>query len=118
MTSYLFPDGKFSLERLKTLSEAVGKDNLVVDVRCESLKQCTGIQSAQWLCSCRRRGDKWLVAMNKWQDITDVEVCKGTKSQTIQNTTPDVTVVRSRIVGSVIGILLVQVGFLCRTAYI
>ena len=27
--------------------------------------------------SCRRRGDKWLVAMNKWQDITDMEVCKG-----------------------------------------
>ena len=27
--------------------------------------------------SCRRRGEKWFVAMNKWQDITDMEVCKG-----------------------------------------
>ncbi|KAG6817406.1 hypothetical protein H0H87_009050 [Tephrocybe sp. NHM501043] len=56
VTSYLFPDAKFSLERLKKVSSAVGKDKLVVDV------------------SCRRRGDKWLVAMNKWQDITDMEV--------------------------------------------
>ncbi|TFK28743.1 N--5 [Coprinopsis marcescibilis] len=58
VTSYLFPGGKFSLDRLQVLSKVVGKDNLVVDV------------------SCRRRGDKWLVAMNKWQDITNVEVCK------------------------------------------
>ncbi|KAI0677479.1 Phosphoribosylformimino-5-aminoimidazole carboxamide ribotide isomerase [Trametes maxima] len=56
VTSYLFPEGKFSLERLKAVSTAVGKDRLVVDV------------------SCRRRGDKWLVAMNKWQTITDMEV--------------------------------------------
>jgi hypothetical protein len=27
--------------------------------------------------SCRRRDGKWLVAMNKWQDITDMEVTKG-----------------------------------------
>ncbi|RPD67092.1 Phosphoribosylformimino-5-aminoimidazole carboxamide ribotide isomerase [Lentinus tigrinus ALCF2SS1-7] len=58
VTSYLFPDGKFSLERLQAVSSAVGKDKLVVDM------------------SCRRRGDKWLVAMNKWQTITDMEVCK------------------------------------------
>ncbi|KAJ6613447.1 hypothetical protein B0H10DRAFT_2048522 [Mycena sp. CBHHK59/15] len=53
---YLFPDAKFSLERLKALSSKVGKDRLVVDV------------------SCRKRGDVWLVAMNKWQDMTDMEV--------------------------------------------
>jgi len=56
VTSYLFPDAKFSLERLKKISSLVGKDRLVVDV------------------SCRRRGGKWLVAMNKWQDITDMDV--------------------------------------------
>ena len=33
MTSYLFPDAAFSLERLKAVSSAVGKDRLVVDVR-------------------------------------------------------------------------------------
>jgi hypothetical protein len=37
----------------------------------------TNISSNDWTSSCRRRGDKWLVAMNKWQDITDTEVCKG-----------------------------------------
>ena len=33
VTSYLFPDAKFSLERLKELETLVGKDRLVVDVR-------------------------------------------------------------------------------------
>ncbi|KAK6496209.1 Enzyme that catalyzes the fourth step in the histidine pathway [Arthrobotrys musiformis] len=60
VTSYLFPDAKFSLERLQELSSAVGKDKLVVDV------------------SCRRRGDRWFVATNKWQTITDTEVTKDT----------------------------------------
>lgn len=60
MTSYLFLDGAFSLERLQAVSRLSGKARLVVDV------------------SCRRRGDKWLVAMNKWQKITDLEVCKET----------------------------------------
>ncbi|KAH7887742.1 hypothetical protein F5I97DRAFT_1951900 [Phlebopus sp. FC_14] len=59
VTSYLFPEAKFALERLKAVSKAVGKDKLVVDV------------------SCRRRGNNWWVAMNKWQVITDMEVCKG-----------------------------------------
>ncbi|SNX87976.1 probable bifunctional protein related to glutathione S-transferase/ probable histidinol dehydrogenase [Melanopsichium pennsylvanicum] len=59
VTSYLFPSCRFSLERLKELSEKVGKENLVVDV------------------SCRKRGDKWVVAMNRWQDMTDMEVDKS-----------------------------------------
>ncbi|KAG2348906.1 N--5 [Suillus weaverae] len=58
VTSYLFPGGNFDLERLQSISSLVGKDKLVVDV------------------SCRRRGDKWFVAMNKWQDITTMEVNK------------------------------------------
>ena len=29
------------------------------------------------LISCRRRGDQWFVAMNKWQDITDMEVSQS-----------------------------------------
>jgi len=58
VTSYLFPEARFSLERLQALVAAVGKDRLVVDV------------------SCRKRGDGWFVAMNKWQDITDMEVSK------------------------------------------
>ncbi|KAG8811598.1 Enzyme that catalyzes the fourth step in the histidine pathway [Serendipita sp. 399] len=56
VTSYLFPSGRFSLDRLQAMSQMVGKGQLVVDV------------------SCRRREDKWIVAMNKWQDMTDMEV--------------------------------------------
>jgi phosphoribosylformimino-5-aminoimidazole carboxamide ribotide isomerase len=33
VTSYLFPDTKFSLDRLIELEKLVGKDRLVVDVR-------------------------------------------------------------------------------------
>ncbi|CAM0137412.1 Enzyme that catalyzes the fourth step in the histidine pathway [Umbelopsis sp. WA50703] len=58
VTSYLFPNAKFSLERLQNLCEVVGKDKLVVDV------------------SCKRKDNKWIVAMNKWQTMTDMEVNK------------------------------------------
>lgn len=33
VTSFLFPDAKFSLERLQKIAQLVGKDRLVVDVR-------------------------------------------------------------------------------------
>ncbi|KAH9947247.1 Phosphoribosylformimino-5-aminoimidazole carboxamide ribotide isomerase [Amylocystis lapponica] len=56
VTSYLFPDATFSLERLQLISSLVGKEKLVVDV------------------SCRSRVDKWYVATNKWQTITDMEL--------------------------------------------
>ncbi|KAJ1560446.1 Enzyme that catalyzes the fourth step in the histidine pathway, partial [Nowakowskiella sp. JEL0078] len=56
VTSWLFPNGKFSLDRLKQLSQEVGVERLVVDI------------------SCRRRNDTWIVAMDKWQTFTDTEV--------------------------------------------
>ncbi|EON98090.1 putative phosphoribosylformimino-5-aminoimidazole carboxamide ribotide isomerase protein [Phaeoacremonium minimum UCRPA7] len=59
ITSFLFPEGKFSQSRLDAVLEALGGDKtkLVIDL------------------SCRRRGeDSWFVAMNKWQTITDMEV--------------------------------------------
>ncbi|KAI2626643.1 Phosphoribosylformimino-5-aminoimidazole carboxamide ribotide isomerase [Hypoxylon sp. NC1633] len=59
ITSFLFLGGQFSQERLDAVLAALHgqKDNLVIDL------------------SCRRRGDdKWFVAMNKWQTITDMEV--------------------------------------------
>lgn len=59
VTSYLFPSARFSLPRLQSLSRLVGRDRLVVDV------------------SCRKLGDKWVVAMNKWQDHTDMHVNKA-----------------------------------------
>ncbi|KAL1608911.1 Enzyme that catalyzes the fourth step in the histidine pathway [Nothophoma quercina] len=58
ITSYLFPDSKFSEERLKSVLSALGddKNKLVIDL------------------SCRRKDDKWFVATNKWQTITDFEL--------------------------------------------
>ncbi|KAG0228231.1 Enzyme that catalyzes the fourth step in the histidine pathway [Actinomortierella wolfii] len=58
VTSYLFPGAKFSLERLQSLCKAVGKERLVVDV------------------SCRKRGSEWVIAMDKWQTLTDLTVNK------------------------------------------
>lgn len=67
MTSYLFPEARFSFDRLKavlvTLDNDVGK--LVIDL------------------SCRRTGGKWMVAMNKWQTLTDMEVNQGEKTYSI-----------------------------------
>ncbi|KAL9045112.1 MAG: hypothetical protein Q9214_001806 [Letrouitia sp. 1 TL-2023] len=61
VTSFLFPEARFSMSRLKGILEAVGGDKtkLVIDL------------------SCRKSGHKWVVAMNKWQTLTDTEVNKG-----------------------------------------
>lgn len=37
VTSYLFPNARFDEDRLRRLAEKVGKERLVVDVRCVSL---------------------------------------------------------------------------------
>ncbi|RYP22236.1 hypothetical protein DL765_001750 [Monosporascus sp. GIB2] len=59
ITSYLFPEGRFSQARLDAVLAALGGDRsrLVIDLSCR-----------------RRGGDRWFVAMNKWQTITDMEV--------------------------------------------
>lgn len=41
------------------------------------------IHRSDLVYSCRRRENKWLVAMNKWQQITNMEVCKGDFSVTL-----------------------------------
>ncbi|KAK4140332.1 uncharacterized protein C8A04DRAFT_32148 [Dichotomopilus funicola] len=60
ITSYLFPNGTFSQPRLDAVLDALDGDKakLVIDL------------------SCRRHGgeERWFVAMNKWQTITDMEV--------------------------------------------
>ncbi|KAF2457129.1 phosphoribosylformimino-5-aminoimidazole carboxamide ribotide isomerase [Lineolata rhizophorae] len=68
VTSYLFPKNEatakpvFSMPRLRDVLKALDDDTskLVIDL------------------SCRRRGDKWFIATNKWQDITDMEVNQET----------------------------------------
>ncbi len=61
MTSHLFPDARFSLARLEEVLKALKGDveKLVIDL------------------SCRRQGEKWVVAMDKWRRETDLEVNQG-----------------------------------------
>lgn len=61
ITSYLFPDGNFSPERLKAILSALGEDKskLVLDL------------------SCRKKGNTWFVAMNRWQTLTEMEISQG-----------------------------------------
>ncbi|KAJ8326533.1 hypothetical protein BDV3_006039 [Batrachochytrium dendrobatidis] len=54
VTSWLFQNAKFDEDRLRLLSEKLGKRSLVVDLSCKTLD------------------DKWVVAMNKWQTPTDL----------------------------------------------
>lgn len=62
-TSCLFDeDARFQPDVLNRLVEAVGADRLVIDL------------------SCRRREGKWIVAMNRWQTPTDLEVTHETLS--------------------------------------
>ncbi|KAJ2798830.1 Enzyme that catalyzes the fourth step in the histidine pathway [Coemansia guatemalensis] len=61
VTSYLFPSGKFSQQRLEALAEQVGRERVVVDL------------------SCRRRSEGgWVVAMDRWQRLTDMVVDEQT----------------------------------------
>ncbi|KAJ2065246.1 Enzyme that catalyzes the fourth step in the histidine pathway [Coemansia sp. S146] len=60
VTSWLFPRGSFSADRLKTLSGLIGRDRLVVDL------------------SCRRNDDGWVVAMDRWQTLTDMRIDRET----------------------------------------
>ncbi|KAJ2901437.1 hypothetical protein MKZ38_001867 [Zalerion maritima] len=62
ITSFLFPEGKFSQPRLDSVLAALGgdKEKLVIDLSCR--KVGAGDES------------KWFVAMNKWQTLTDMEV--------------------------------------------
>lgn len=65
MTSYLFPDARFSLDRLKAVLATLDNDvrKLVIDL------------------SCRRTDATWKVAMSKWQVLTDMEVNQGEKKR-------------------------------------
>ena len=57
VTSALFdPDGRFLEETLRSLTARIGSERLVIDL------------------SCRRTGDGWTVAMNRWQTLTDLQV--------------------------------------------
>jgi phosphoribosylformimino-5-aminoimidazole carboxamide ribotide isomerase len=64
VTSCLFDsDGAFLPEQLDQLASEVGKERLVIDL------------------SCREKADGWVVAMNRWQDSTDLSVDASTLTQ-------------------------------------
>jgi phosphoribosylformimino-5-aminoimidazole carboxamide ribotide isomerase len=52
VTSWVFHDGRIHMERLKRLTRKIGRGRLVLDL------------------SCRKRGDTYLVATNRWQTFT------------------------------------------------
>lgn len=57
VTSWLFDEqGYFLKYRLEELAKRIGKERIVVDL------------------SCRRVGEGWMVAMNRWQTITGMSV--------------------------------------------
>ncbi len=56
VTSYVFSDGKLNRDHLERLARDVGTDKLVLDL------------------SCARRGDHYVVATERWQNLTDFVV--------------------------------------------
>lgn len=58
LTSWLFPDGQFSMKRLSVISDLITPERLVIDLSCRANKGKSG----------------WTVAMNKWQTLTTLEI--------------------------------------------
>lgn len=56
VTSWLFEGDQFCQDRLEKLAEEIGSERLVVDL------------------SCRRSGEGWKVATNRWQTVTALEI--------------------------------------------
>ncbi|MEN8733466.1 MAG: phosphoribosylformimino-5-aminoimidazole carboxamide ribotide isomerase, partial [Lentimonas sp.] len=61
VTSWLFnKEGHFLPKRLDSLVAEIGKERLVIDL------------------SCRRNSGSWVVAMNRWQTATDLDIDAST----------------------------------------
>lgn len=60
VTSWLFPQGEFSTERLSELVSEVGSENIVLDL------------------SCRKVDDGWVIAMDRWQTLTSLSITHAT----------------------------------------
>jgi phosphoribosylformimino-5-aminoimidazole carboxamide ribotide isomerase len=56
VTSALFEGDTFSFEKLEQFKAEVGAEKLVLDL------------------SCRKQGDSWFIATNRWQTVTTLEV--------------------------------------------
>lgn len=60
VTSYVFKDGQIHRERLKALSDKIGKKHLVLDV------------------SCRKKGNDYYIVTDRWQKFTSVQMNRDT----------------------------------------
>lgn len=60
VTSWVFRDGQLDEDRLNALIRAVGRERLVLDL------------------SCRRRGDEYIVVVDRWQRFTNLAVTPET----------------------------------------
>ena len=54
VTSFVFHDGILDMERLKAIVNGIGKEHLVLDL------------------SCKRRGEEYFLATERWQNLTDI----------------------------------------------
>jgi phosphoribosylformimino-5-aminoimidazole carboxamide ribotide isomerase len=71
VTSWLFPDGTLSLERLRALSRLIGADKLVIDLSCRRVTT-TAVPATEG-----EEPLQWNVAINRWQTVTDVRLDRG-----------------------------------------
>ncbi|MBO4456596.1 MAG: phosphoribosylformimino-5-aminoimidazole carboxamide ribotide isomerase [Butyrivibrio sp.] len=60
VTSYVFKDGKINYDNLRELARVVGKDKVVLDL------------------SCKNVDGKYYIVTDRWQKLTDVELCAET----------------------------------------
>jgi len=60
VTSWVFREGRLDWDRLNALSNAIGKQRLVLDL------------------SCRRRGDNYFVVTDRWQKFTEMAISRET----------------------------------------
>ena len=58
VTSFVFKDGKVHEQRLKALSKLTGRERLVLDL------------------SCRKKGRKYYIVTDRWQNFTDVPITR------------------------------------------
>lgn len=65
VTSWIFPEGKFDINRLERLVEVVGKEHLVLDLSCKRT-------------SAPGEVPHWNIAINRWQTLIDVEITEET----------------------------------------
>ena len=56
VTGFLFDNGKLSYDKMDALRKAVGRERIVFDL------------------SCKKVGDSYLVAYNRWQNVTNTEM--------------------------------------------